>query len=136
MGKLKAQPEYLIPGYNRADEFTPFREYLRRSKRRTKQVSISLRDLKDQWEKQEGICLITGNPMFHPEKGENHGSTASLDRIDSSIGYVPGNIRFVCMWANIARRHEDDRELIAWCKMVVEHADRHVADLREFVNYD
>lgn len=41
-----------------------------------------------QWLSQDGRCAYTGWPL-------THGVDASLDRIDSAIGYTPANIQFV-----------------------------------------
>lgn len=117
----------LLKGYNRSDKYTPLRVHLRRAKQRNKDIEITLDDLLEQWNLQAGKCPITGIPMGHPEKGINHPSVASLDRIDPSKGYVPGNIRFVSMWANLARWSGNDRELIAWCRIVADKW-QHISD--------
>ena len=41
---------------NKRDEFTGFREHLLRAKRRSQDVNITLVDLKETWEQQQGIC--------------------------------------------------------------------------------
>lgn len=45
----------LIAG-NRRDEFTPFRPHFRRIHNRGKECTITLQDLKDIWENQDGKC--------------------------------------------------------------------------------
>lgn len=44
---------------------------------------------------------------------------ASLDRIDNSLGYVVGNVRFVAVMANLARGEYSDSELRSFCASVV-----------------
>jgi hypothetical protein len=44
---------------------------------------------------------------------------ASLDRIDSSKGYVNGNIQFVSYMAQIAKNEFSDGELRSFCEAVV-----------------
>jgi hypothetical protein len=47
-------------------------------------------------------CPILGIEL-HSGKGVSHGfkdNLASLDRVDSSLGYVPGNIRVISWRAN------------------------------------
>ena len=50
---------------------------------------------------------------------ETTGLNASLDRIDSSEGYVDGNVRIVCSRVNSMRGAGDDTELLWWCKQVL-----------------
>lgn len=82
---------------NRRDDYTPFRETYHRIKSRFKEVDITLDDLKELWEKQKGRCAYTNLPLILPI-GSKHPDIryqASLDRIDSNLGYVKGNIQFV-----------------------------------------
>ena len=46
------------------------------------------------WELQKGCCNLTGLSIILP-KGGNHENVASLDRIDSSRGYIKDNIQWV-----------------------------------------
>ena len=48
-----------------------------------------------------------------------HPNTASLDRIDSSLGYIPGNVQFVSVIANYAKRDFQEEELFEFCEAVV-----------------
>ena len=69
---------YLInPGENRNLEF-----------------KIKIEDVWDLWELQKGCCNLTGLSIILP-KGGNHENVASLDRIDSSRGYIKDNIQWV-----------------------------------------
>lgn len=98
---------------NRHDDYYNFRFHLKVVKQRLKVQGVSceltLRDLADQWEKQEGRCPYTGWELDNPGQAqpgksiEKHPRRASLDRIDSSKGYVIGNIEFVSMIANFAK---------------------------------
>jgi DNA-binding CsgD family transcriptional regulator len=44
--------------------------------------------------------------------------TASLDRIDSSVGYIETNVQWVHKSINIMKQAMDDRDFIRWCKIV------------------
>lgn len=98
---------------NRTDEFTPFRTHLRRAKRRDKECNISLQDLKEAW---TGRCVLTGLPIVLPdERGiSDPRKTASLDRIDSSKGYVKGNIQWVSIIINNAKNTLSNEEVKEW----------------------
>lgn len=94
------------------DEYSPYRNFLRtcrmRVKNKGRELNITLQDLKDQWEKQDGICPFTGWKMKIAgwTGAVAFGKTpdrASLDRIDSSMGYVKGNIQFISLIAQYAK---------------------------------
>jgi hypothetical protein len=46
---------------------------------------------------------------------------ASLDRIDSSKGYIEGNIEFVCLAINYAKNGFSKEETQNFIKMIKEH---------------
>lgn len=111
---------------NRQDEFSPFRYY--RNKAVTKQrlekygeSDLTLNYLKSLWESQNGICVYTGHKMDLPRNTKEHDKlhtpfSASLDRIDSSKGYVQGNVEFVCLAANYAKNKFDRQQMIDFFK--------------------
>lgn len=123
-------PPQLRPN-NRLDEFSPFRYVFRTARRRAKELkrefTVSLRDLKDRWEKQKGVCPYTGWDLLLPESTHKTLSTkkiprrASLDRIKSSEGYVPGNIQFVAMIANYAKNEWEDTHLLEFAHAVADN---------------
>lgn len=83
---------------NRRDEFTPFRYTLRNAKKRFKEFDLDLEYLKNLWEDQKGICPYTKIKLELPEykhQVEDVTVRASLDRIDSSKGYIKGNVQFI-----------------------------------------
>lgn len=88
---------------------------------------VSIEYLQDILEKQNFKCGYTNIEMLCPktynEKREMTSSPylISLDRIDSEIGYVEGNVHFVCVWVNKAKgaySHEMFKELLAKFKNV------------------
>lgn len=100
------------------DKYSNLRVFMRSSKSRmNKEVNITLDDLLNQWELQKGICVYSNIQLIKPKaKGSNDPIiTASLDRIDSSKGYIKGNIQFVSMAMNFMKgkmSHEQTLELI------------------------
>lgn len=62
------------------------------------------------WESQGGRCALTGAGM---SVARHDLKRVSLDRKDSSKGYVLGNVQLVCMWANLAKRNRPDSEFLA-----------------------
>lgn len=107
------------------DEYSTFKYHLCNIRSHVKIngrfLSITLDDLKEQWEKQNGICFFTGWKMLKPTKKDyfpNNPEKASVDRIDSSKGYIPNNIQFVCCMANLAKNIFSSQELIEFCNAV------------------
>jgi hypothetical protein len=129
--------EHLTP-WRTCDEFSPFRKFLssakgsckhrnKSKKKKDRIVSITLEDLKSQWEKQKGICPYTGWQLKISEKTTNGTclsttpDRASLDRIDSSKGYTKDNIQFVALIAQYAKNGWAGQEVLKFCRAVVEN---------------
>tara|TARA_R110001599_G_scaffold14738_1_gene63440 strand:+ start:787 stop:1329 length:543 start_codon:yes stop_codon:yes gene_type:complete len=105
------------------DEFTGLREHFHRVKKRDKVYDITLDDLLVQWNEQDGICPYTGIKLIHPKDAGSEilYNKASLDRIDSSKGYIKCNIQFISASANLAKSTMTDEEMINFCKLISEH---------------
>jgi len=107
--------------YKRSDEFTGFRKFIRSINLRTiekgKEKGVTLQELKEIWDQQNGICPITGWHLLL--KQENLPNQASIDRIDNSKGYVKDNIRFVALIANYCRNNFSDQQVFDFCLAVV-----------------
>lgn len=43
----------------------------------------------------------------------------SIDRIDSSVGYVRGNVQFVCDVVNRMKQDLSQVELVLWCNRII-----------------
>ena len=99
-------------GKHKPDEFTPFRFYIKKATRR--KTGLTVQDVKYLWEKQGGICALSGLPIkLRNEHGTNDiFTTASLDRIDSSKPYVVGNIQFVILSLNLAKQSSTNEEFL------------------------
>ena len=80
-------------------------------------VPVSLGDLLKLYDDQRGICAITGIPM-HYTHGHSDMSI-SPDRVDRDKGYEDGNVRLVCVRANLMRSTLDDEDFAWWCRAVV-----------------
>jgi hypothetical protein len=77
----------------------------------------------DVYLKQQGKCALTGIDLKLVSKfkaGYLGSTTASLDRIDSSIGYVEGNIQWVYKPINLMKWKLSTDEFIRLCRLVVE----------------
>ena len=58
---------------------------------------------------------------MHPSSMKEGASTASLDRIDSSKGYVKGNIQWVHIAINFMKHSLPEEEFVRWCCLVAKH---------------
>jgi len=74
---------------------------------------VSLDFLCGLWEDQKGKCALSGLPMTM-QRYRLDG--ASIDRIDSTKGYVPGNIQLVCKAINLAKNKNTNEEMMAFIK--------------------
>jgi hypothetical protein len=103
--------------YKRDPFLSPFNYLLGKARNRFHDFSLCYADLLEQWNKQEGKCAYSKIPLKLCTNKIKHGRiySASLDRIDSNIGYVKGNVQFVSISINYmkgAMTHEETIELI------------------------
>lgn len=111
--KRNTSTAHLDPA-NRRDEFSEFRYYERKARFRKPGSTITLGQLKEVWERQEGKCAYTGIPLrlYSAKKvrGLKPWEYASLDRINSDLPYIEGNVQFLCTNLNYMKStlSEDD----------------------------
>jgi len=72
------------------------------------------KDLWNLWLKQEGKCAYTGWEL-------TLGKDASLDRKDSSVGYVVSNIQWLHKDVNLAKQRYDEDYFIKMCEDIAEN---------------
>lgn len=89
-----------------------------RSKKRNRDVTITVEAICAMWEKQGGKCFYTGRGMTC-EIGKQE--TVSLDRVDSSRGYTPDNVVLCCTFFNSMKQDATPDELAAWCRSYLKH---------------
>jgi hypothetical protein len=77
------------------------------------------------WElflKQNRLCALTKLPLTFSYRWNDRDGTASLDRIDSSKGYIKGNVQWVHKDINLMKWNLDQSHFIKMCKLVSETA--------------
>jgi hypothetical protein len=92
---------------------------LNHSSKRKKEYNIDIQYLLDLYENQKGLCNISGTEMTY-----NHGSNStniSIDRIDSNLGYIKGNVQLVCYVVNIMKNNFQINEFIMFCEKIVNY---------------
>lgn len=74
---------------------------MHRAKRKNREFTITEQDIKLIWEKQQGLCYYTKQPMKLSRDDNRY--SVSLDRLDSSVGYIPGNVVLCCAAVNLMK---------------------------------
>lgn len=82
---------------------------------------VTIEDLWDAWQKQEGLCALSGMQLTLGSKGANVEKGASLDRIDSNQGYTKNNIQWLHKHINLMKRNYEQEYFIGMCKMIAEN---------------
>ena len=86
--------------------------------RKNKEFNITEEDLFDLWGKQDGKCAYSKLPM---SAASNQLYTVSLDRIDSNIGYVVGNIQLVCAAVNRMKQEFTQDVFLTLCNLIAQN---------------
>lgn len=73
------------------------------------------------FEKQNRQCSLTGLPLkFSDSISKYADRTASLDRIDSMLGYVEGNVQWVHVDVNFMKQNFSEDYFIKLCQLIVD----------------
>ena len=69
------------------------------------EISITVKDLEDQFKKQDGRCYwlnykLNPNDIFEPKNN----AAMSCDRLDNDKGYIKGNFVITTRFANLGKR--------------------------------
>jgi hypothetical protein len=106
------------------DDYTKFRYHFRNIKKRNKEVDITLEYLRDVWNRQQETCPYLGIKLTLNSYGKikkDPITSASIDRIDSSKGYVKGNIQWISRAVNLMKNDMSENELLKIFDLIVEN---------------
>ena len=84
------------------------------AKKRKIEFCVTLEYLWDLFIKQDRKCAISGVNIEFKAIRRDYETTASLDRIDSSKGYVEGNLQWVHKDVNFMKQELSDEKFINW----------------------
>jgi hypothetical protein len=120
--KYSASPEiFLLRAYQTIKQSSA------RRLRGRKSVTISFKDFMEAWAAQKKkyglICPISGQQMTYIQGLGNLETNISIDRIDSSLTYIKGNIQFICRRINTMKHNESLGSLVFWSRAIVEQND-------------
>ena len=87
------------------------------AKKRNIEFNVSKEYLWKKYQSQNGKCYYTDLDIDLNTR--NFKKTASIDRIDSSLGYIEGNVVWVHKNINIMKNVFSEKEFINFCKLVV-----------------
>jgi hypothetical protein len=87
------------------------------AKKRNIDFDISIEYAWNLFEAQNRKCVYTNKELFFNIR-DNDIKTASLDRIDSSIGYIEGNVQWIHKNINKMKMNLDENTFIEWCSLI------------------
>lgn len=94
-------------------------------KRRTNLIyDINKEFLKNLYAKQNGLCVLSGIPLEFKQGNNNFRMNPyrlSVDRIDSSKGYIKNNIQLICAIINQMKTDMSQIEFIQICEKIYKH---------------
>lgn len=88
--------------------------------------NIDCEYLNDLYQKQNGQCAISGVLMTYQAGQGRVKTNISLDRIDSSKGYIKGNVHLVCDLINTMKSNISLDEFYKWCALVIGKKDEKI----------
>lgn len=92
------------------------------AKRRSIPVEITKDDMLEQFNKQNQLCALTGIKLeIYLERDLYTSTTASLDRIDNTKGYLKDNIQWVHKKINALKNDFEQSEFLNWCKLITDY---------------
>lgn len=95
-----------------------------RANKKDHEVTISKEEAYILFLKQDKKCKLSGVDIRFSRNSSdylNRGQTASLDRIDSTKGYIKGNVQWVHKYINLMKGSMKDEEFIRYCTNVSNH---------------
>jgi len=98
------------------------------ARKRDLELSVDIEYLQNLLEEQDFKCALSGRALvmnventYFLRKGEKPLNTGSVDRIDSSLGYVEGNVQWIHKDLQSPKSSLTNQEFYELCKLVVEN---------------
>lgn len=120
----KAKKERLFTGIGEltGSYFASLKFGCNRSVGRILDFTITKEYLWDLFLKQKRKCALSGvDIIMHSKRIQQ---TASLDRIDSSKGYIFGNVQWVHKIVNAMKQDVSEKEFYKWCQLIVKYGKK------------
>ncbi len=92
------------------------------ARKRGLDFNLTMPYLEELFTRQDGKCPYTGWALTFSKTTTTYDGTASLDRIDSTKGYVQGNVQWVHKHINLMKLAHAHEEFVELCKAVARHS--------------
>lgn len=92
-----------------------------RSKKQNIPFNITKKYLKELWDKQNGVCAISGLKMTFDHCNGRTPTNVSIDQINHKNGYTVDNIQLVCMAVNQMKSDMAMEDLYKFCNAIIEN---------------
>ena len=116
--KMNKNPSFRGCGSISRNFFTKLRHG---AERRNHSFELTIEHLWDLFLKQDKKCALSGIELTFQSQNSARDGTASLDRIDSSKGYVEGNVQWVHKEINLMKQGYEQQHFIEMCNKITEH---------------
>ena len=90
-------------------------------KRKVLELSITKEYIWELFLKQDRKCKLSGLELKFPISNKDRNYNASLDRIDSSLGYIENNVQWIHKDINMMKRIYNNEYFINMCKLIAEN---------------
>ena len=85
-------------------------------------IDIDMKYIWELYENQNRKCALSGvDIVFSKKVTERYRTTASLDRIDSSKGYIKGNVQWLHKDVNKMKMEFNQDSFIKYCKLIAQN---------------
>lgn len=96
-----------------------FAKMLRKCKQRGKEFDLTIEVLAKVWDSQAGHCALSNIPL--DLDSTSYITMPSVDRIDSSVGYIESNIQFVSCSVNLAKSSMSNDDALELIRLICEN---------------
>jgi hypothetical protein len=91
-------------------------ELVRKTRKRNRENTLTYNWVHEQWQKQNGRCYYTGALMTHGHGQGRVWTNVSIDRMDSSLGYIPNNCVLCCVGFNLMKTDLSLKDMVKMCR--------------------
>ena len=102
-------------GWHRGIRVSWLNQFKSGSETRKIEWDLTIDDVANLYENQKGLCALTDVSIAFPEIGHPQKAIASIDRIDSSKGYVQNNVQLVTRQVNMMKQSYSQDLFIDTC---------------------
>jgi hypothetical protein len=101
-----------------------FKKLQKSARERNYEINLDMEYLWNLFLEQDEKCAISGVSLtIYPDSNKERLMTASLDRIDSNVGYIKGNVQWVHKRINRMKNVLSIEELKFWCIAILKNCE-------------